>query len=137
LETLLKYADRFYKRQFLNRKEINKALFTRFKDILNHYFDTNELEEKGIPKVEWIASQLGVSQRYMSDTIKTETGKTAIDQINLYLIDEAKNLLLEPNASISDTAYKLGFKYPQYFSRIFKKKTGLSPKKYIEQANLN
>ncbi len=137
LETLLKYADRFYKRQFLNRKEINKALFTRFRDILNHYFDTNELEENGIPKVEWIANQLGVSQRYMSDTIKTETGKTAIDQINLYLIDEAKNLLLEPNASISDTAYKLGFEYPQYFSRIFKKKTGLSPKKYIEQASLN
>lgn len=137
LGTLLKYADRFYKRQFLNRKEINKALFTRFKDILNRYFDTNQLEEKGIPTVEWLAKQLGVSQRYMSDTIKTETGKTAIDQINLYLIDEAKNLLLAPNASVSETAYKLGFEYPQYFSRLFKKKTGLSPKKYIEQAALN
>lgn len=137
LETLLKYADRFYKRQFINRKEINQALFTRFQNILNNYFETNQLEETGIPSVEWFASQLGVSHRYMSDTIKAETGKTAVDQINLYLIEEAKNLLLTPNASISETAYKLGFEYPQYFSRLFKKKTGVSPKEYIETAMNN
>ncbi|KXX67054.1 AraC family transcriptional regulator [Flammeovirga sp. SJP92] len=137
LEALLRYADRFYKRQFLNRKDINKALFTRFKDILDQYFQSNQLEENGIPTAEWIASQLGVSHRYMRDTIKAETGKTAVDQINLYLVEEAKNLLLGPNVSISETAYKLGFEYPQYFSRLFKKKTGLSPKEYIEHANQN
>ena len=137
LETLLQYADRFYKRQFLNRKEINKALFTRFKNILDTYYAEDKLVELGIPSVEWFASQLGVSHRYMSDTIKAETGKTAVDQINLYLIEEAKNLLLAPNASISETAFKLGFEYPQYFSRLFKKKTGISPRKYIENASLN
>lgn len=137
LDALLKYADRFYKRQFLNRKDINKALFTRFREILDGYFELNQLEEKGIPTVEWLADQLGVSRRYMSDTIKTETGKTAVDQINLFLVEEAKNLLLAPNASISETAYKLGFEYPQYFSRLFKKKTGLSPKEYIENPSMN
>ncbi|MDF9798582.1 AraC-like DNA-binding protein [Catalinimonas alkaloidigena] len=137
LEALLKYADRFYKRQFLNREDINKALFTRFKEILDEYFESGKLEEKGIPTVDWLAGQLGVSHRYMSDTIKAETGKTAVDQINLYLVEEAKNLLLAPNASISGTAYKLGFEYPQYFSRLFKKKTGLSPKEYIENASMN
>ena len=133
----MKYADRFYKRQFLNRKEINKALFTRFKEILDEYFESNQLEEKGIPTVERLASQLGVSHRYMRDTIKAETGKTAVDQINLYLVEEAKNLLLAPNASISETAYQLGFEYPQYFSRLFKKKVGISPKEYIENASMN
>lgn len=137
LDTLLKYANRFYKRQFLNRKEINKALFTRFKEIMNAYFEANQLEEKGIPTVDWLAAQLGVSRRYMSDTIKAETGKTAVDQINLYLVEEAKNLLLAPNASISETAYQLGFEYPQYFSRLFKKKVGISPKEYIETAAMN
>ena len=137
LETLLKYADRYYKRQFMNRQTINKALFTRFKEILNRFFESNRLEEEGIPAVEWLAAQLNVSHRYMSDTIKAETGKTAIDQINLYLVEQAKNLLLAPNASISETAYKLGFEYPQYFSRLFKKKVGMSPKAYIESATLN
>lgn len=137
LDALLKYVDRYYKRQFLNRKEINKALFTRFKEILDEYFDSNQLEKNGIPTVGWLASKLGVSHRYMRDTIKAETGKTAVDQINLYLVEEAKNLLLAPNASISEIAYKLGFEYPQYFSRLFKKKTGQSPKEYIENATMN
>ena len=137
LETLLKYADRFYKRQFLNRKEINKNLMTRFKEVLDTYFESGQQMEEGIPTVDWLAGQLGVSHRYMSDSIKAETGKTAVDQINLYLVEEAKNLLLAPNASISETAYQLGFEYPQYFSRLFKKKTGISPKEYIENASMN
>jgi AraC-like DNA-binding protein len=137
LETLLKYADRFYKRQFINRKEINVHLFTQFKDILNRYYSKNLFQEKGIPTVDWLANQLQVSHRYMSDTIKAETGKTAVDQINLFLVEEAKNLLLNPKLSITETAYKLGFEYPQYFTRVFKKKVGMSPKTYIEQAGVN
>ena len=137
LETLLRYSDRFYKRQFLHRKDLNKALFTRFTEIMDAYFDSNQLEEKGIPTVEWLANQLGVSRRYMSDTLKAETGKTAVDQINLYLVEEAKDLLLAPNATIAETAYKLGFEYPQYFSRLFKKKVGISPTEYIESASKN
>ncbi|OHX68087.1 helix-turn-helix domain-containing protein [Flammeovirga pacifica] len=137
LEALLKYADRFYKRQFLNRKDINKALFTRFTEILNEYFENDQFEQQGMPSMEWLAAQLEVSHRYMRDTIKAETGKTAIDQINMFVIEEAKNLLLAPKASISGTAYKLGFEYPQYFSRMFKKKTGVTPKEYIDTASLN
>lgn len=137
LETLLQYADRFYKRQFLNRTEINKQLMTQFKEALDAYFEDGQQLENGIPTVEWLTAKLGVSHRYMSDTIKAETGKTAMEQISLYVVDEAKNLLLQPNASISETAYKLGFEYPQYFSRLFKKKTGITPREYIESASQN
>jgi len=137
LDALLKYADRFYKRQFLNRKAINTSLVTRFNAILDSYFATHDLEVDGVPTVDWMAAQLGVSHRYMSDSIKVETGKTAIDHINLYIIEEAKNRLLEPNASVSETAYKLGFEYPQYFSRLFKKKVGKSPSEYIRMYAIN
>ncbi len=137
LETLLKYSDRYYKRQFLNRKTINQTTLSRFTEVLNKYFEDGDLLNKGIPTVDWMAGKLGISHRYMSDMIKAETGRTAIDQINLFLIEEAKNLLLAPNASISETAYRLGFEYPQYFSRLFKKKTGLSPKEYIQSEQLN
>ena len=137
LETLLKYSDRFYKRQFLNREMLNKDLVTRFKDVLNDYFENGQQQENGIPSVEWIAEQLRVSHRHLSDSMKAATGKTAIDQINLYLVEEAKHLLLAPNASVSQTAYHLGFEYPQYFSRLFKKKTGVSPKDYIQSASVH
>lgn len=137
IATLLKYSERFYKRQFLNRKDLNTELHVRFRALLADYFESNQLEQKGIPTVEWMAQKLNVSQRYLSDTLKTETGKTSVDLINLFLIEEAKNLLLAPNASITETAYKLGFTYPQYFSRVFKQKMGISPRQYIEQQRLN
>lgn len=132
LEALLKYAIRFYKRQFLNRKVMNESLMGQFTEMLDTYFENKEQLKNGLPTVEWMANNLNVSHRYLSDTIKAETGKTAIEQINLYVVEEAKNLLLAPNASISETAYALGFEYPQYFSRIFKKKVGMTPKEYIE-----
>ena len=109
----------------------------RFKDVLNDYFESGQQQDNGIPGVEWIAEQLRVSHRHLSDSMKAATGKTAIDQINLYLVEEAKHLLLAPNASVSQTAYHLGFEYPQYFSRLFKKKTGVSPKDYIQSASMH
>lgn len=87
----------------------------------------------GTPRVEEIAKELDMSPRYLSDSLKAETGKTVIEHIHLYLIDEAKNLLLEPRNPVADTAYQLGFQNPQYFSTLFKKKVGLSPSAYRDQ----
>lgn len=137
LDTLLKYSDRFYKRQFINRKKLNTDLSEKFNLILIDYFESNMLELNGIPSIEWVANKLSVTQRYLSDALKVETGRSALDHINSFLIDEAKNLLLQPNVSISETAYKLGFEYPQYFSRLFKKKVGISPTEYIDQFAMN
>ena len=52
-------------------------------------------------------------------------------------IDEAKNILLDPNKTIAEVAYELGFEYPPYFSRLFKKKEGISPTEYREKYSLN
>lgn len=137
LSTVLKYANRFYERQFINRKELSNDLLEQFNQQLSAYFDSGKLEEYGIPNIEQIADQLSVSQRYLSDTLKKETGKTSTEHLQLYLIDEAKNILLNPNKTISEVAYELGFEYPQYFSRLFKKKEGISPTAYREKYKLN
>lgn len=137
LSTLFKYANRFYERQFLNRKELSNDLLEQFNQQLDTYFESDQLQKKGIPSIEEIASRMSVSQRYLSDTLKKETGKTTTEHLQLYLIDEAKNILLKPNKSISEIAYELGFEYPQYFSRLFKKKEGLSPSEYREKYKMN
>ena len=137
LGTLFKYANRFYERQFLNRKELSNNLLERFNLQLSEYFELGKLQEKGIPSIVRIANKMSVSQRYLSDTLKKETGKTTTEHLHLRLIDEAKNILLKPNKSISEVAYELGFEYPQYFSRLFKKKEGISPTEYREKFKLN
>ena len=137
LGTLLKYANRFYERQFTNRKELSTDLLTQFNQQLDTYFESGQLEEKGVPSIELLADKLSVSQRYLSDTLKKETGKTSTEHLQLYLINEAKNMLLQPNLTVADVAYELGFEYPQYFSRLFKKKEGLSPTAYREKYRMN
>lgn len=137
LDTLFKYANRFYERQFLNRKEISNDLLEQFNRHLSNYFESGQLQEKGIPSIEQIANKMSISQRYLSDTLKKETGKTTTEHLQLHLIEEAKNILLQPNKSISQVAYELGFEYPQYFSRLFKKKEGISPTAYRELYKMN
>jgi AraC-like DNA-binding protein len=137
LGTLLKYAQRFYERQFIHRTELSTNLLERFNQQLEAYFDSRQLQENGIPSIEQIADQLSVSQRYLSDTLKKETGKTSTEHLQLYLIDEAKNILLDPNKTVAQVAYELGFEYPPYFSRLFKKKEGISPTEYREKYSLN
>ena len=133
LDTLLKYANRFYERQFLNRKELSNNLLEKFNYYLDKCFESGKLQDKGIPKIEELAKELFVSQRYLSDTLKKETGKTTTDHLHLYLIQEAKNILLQPNKTVSQVAYELGFEYPAYFSRVFKKKEGVSPSEFREK----
>jgi len=137
LSTLLKYANRFYKRQFLNRTALSNDLLAQFNQQLAAYFESGKLQDKGIPSIERLAEKMSVSQRYLSDTLKKETGKTTTEHLQLYLIDEAKNILLNPDKSIAEVAFALGFEYPQYFSRLFKKKEGLSPSAYREKYRMN
>lgn len=137
LGTLLKYAQRFYERQFINRMEHSNDLLERFNQHLEDYFASGQLQDHGIPRIEQIAEMLSVSQRYLSDTLKKETGKTSTEHLQLYLIAEAKNLLLMPSKTISEVAYDLGFEYPPYFTRLFKKKEGISPTEYRKKYKMN
>ena len=77
LDTLLKYAHRFYHRQFWYRKESNSDLLNQFIDEVEKYVAVNQLEEKTIPTIEDMASVMAMTPRYLSDALKVETGKTA------------------------------------------------------------
>ncbi|WP_260293676.1 helix-turn-helix domain-containing protein [Sedimenticola hydrogenitrophicus] len=137
VDTLLKYANRYYKRQFLDRTDLSREIASRFEDALQSYFEEGKLQLLGTPRIEEIAQKMGMSARYLSDMLKAETGKSALEHIHLYLLDEAKDLLLQPHVTVAEVAYRLGFDYPQYFSRLFKKKIGVSPKAYRDENSVH
>jgi AraC-like DNA-binding protein len=133
IDSMLKYSQRFYKRQFINRTELSGRTISKFNDALAAYFKNGLLLTKGLPTVSAMASKLNLSSRYLSDMLKQETGKTAIELIHIYLINEAKNRLKGDDQSVSEIAYQLGFENLPYFSRLFKKETGISPNQFKKQ----
>ena len=130
LETILKYSSRYYDRQFFTRTNLNQDLVSKFDHFLKSYFNSGSLTEKGVPTLEQCGEALNMSGPYLSDLLRTETGKSAKDHIYGHLIERAKTILLNSNDSISQIAFLLGFEYPQNFSKLFKTKTGMSPSEY-------
>ncbi|PAW92297.1 AraC family transcriptional regulator [Mucilaginibacter sp. MD40] len=130
IELLLDYCERFYDRQFITREHLNKDILTRFEDLLNHYFNSENLSNKGLPTVAFCAGELALSPKYFGDLIKKETGQTAQEYIQSKLIDLAKEKMSRGDRSISEIAYSLGFKYPQHFTRLFKQHVGRTPVEY-------
>lgn len=130
IELFLNYCKRFYDRQFITRNYINKDILTKFEKVLDEYFSSDMPVETGLPSVKYCAEKLFLSPNYLGDLLKKETGKSAQEHIQLKLIDIAKEKIYEPGKTISEIAYELGFKYPQHFTRMFKKHVGMSPVEY-------
>jgi AraC-like DNA-binding protein len=130
IELLLDYCLRFYDRQFYTRTNINTDVVSKFERLLQAYYQTDRVADLGLPNVNYCAKELRLSPNYLSDLLKKETGKTAQEHIHLYVIEKAKNSLLNSTYSISEIGYDLGFEYPQHFSNLFKSKTGVSPREY-------
>jgi len=133
IDLLLKYCQRFYKRQFINRKEISGKTVTKFNNEIAQYVESGQLGAKGLPSVHDMAERLNISTGYLSDVLKQESGKTALEHIHIYLISEAKNQLRGEDKSVSEIAYALGFENLSYFSRLFKKEVGISPNTFKKQ----
>ncbi len=134
IELLLNYCSRYYGRQFITRKNSNFGTISQVENLLINYFKSDKLKETGLPSVKYVADHVHLSAGYLSDLLKKETGMNTQDHIHYYLIEAAKNILLNSDTSVSEVAYSLGFEYPQYFSKLFKQKTGQTP---IEYRNLN
>ena len=127
LDLLLSYSQRFYERQFHTRAPQYRDVVSDFEHALQQYFENETYLEEGIPSIQFFAEQAHLSQHYFSDLLKKETGRSAKDHINGYVIERAKNILLASDHSVSEVAYSLGFNYPHYFTRLFKAKTGMTP----------
>ncbi len=129
---ILTYVKNFYDRQFDTRSNIYHKVIAEFHRNLETYFQENK-SIPGIPSVAFFAQKSNLSPNYFGDLIKHFTGKAPLDHIQNYMVMLAKEKLRNTTLSISEISYALGFDYPNYFARFFRKKTGLSPKVFRNQ----
>lgn len=80
--------------------------------------------------MKYVADKMYLNHIYLGQIFKKETGISLNDYINKVRINKAKKLLKESNAMVYEIAEQVGFSDPQYFSTVFKKNTGISPKEY-------
>ena len=135
LETLLTYAERFYRRQFVTRRITNQQVLNRLEELLNDYFNSDDLLSRGLPTVGQLADQLNLSPTYLSELLKAITGQTTQQHIHNKLIEKAKERLSTTDLSVGEIAYGLGFEHPQSFSKLFKAKTTFSPLEFRQSFN--
>ena len=135
LETLLNYAERFYHRQFITRNKNNHTILQKMELLLNDYFKNENISNKGLPTVQYIADALHVSPGYLSSLLKVLTGQSTQQHIHDKLIEKAKEKLSTTDLTVSEIAYELGFEHPQSFNKLFKTKTNLSPLEFRHSFN--
>ncbi len=134
IELLLKYATRFYERQFITRKISNHSILSQLESVLSDCFNQNNPIEN-MPTVYWVANQLNLSPNYLSSMLKSLTGQSTQQHIHNKLIERAKEQLSTTALSVSEIAYNLGFEYPASFTKLFKSKTEMSPIEFRKAYN--
>ncbi|AQX13229.1 AraC family transcriptional regulator [Elizabethkingia meningoseptica] len=115
-----------------NRKN-TKGMMTRNQEIVLDFIGLvgdNYLSQKS---VEFYAQTMMLSTRHLSSVMKAETGKTAGQMINEFIINEAKALLASTLKPVNEISDRLNFSDQYSFSHFFKKHLGMSPTEYRNQ----
>ena len=81
-----------------------------------------------------VARHLGLNEAYLSSLFKQQTGQTFTEFVNLLRIEKSKELLRHSSASILDISLEVGFSNQNYFNRVFKKLTGITPGEFRRQS---
>lgn len=114
--------------EYLANKSMNKnKLITA--DV-KKYIEKNYVKNINL---DVLAADLFYSPNYLNRVFKQETGETIFDYATHYRIEKAKNMLSDPKVKFYEVTEILGYSNPAYFSYVFKKFTGLSPKEYRER----
>ncbi|MGN0906029.1 MAG: helix-turn-helix domain-containing protein [Bullifex sp.] len=99
-------------------------------DQLRHvleYLETNYAERL---KLSDIASEAGLSPRYFCSLFQEMTGQTPFGYLNMLRVEKACSLMIREHLSVTDAALMTGFSDPAYFSRVFRRHMGVSPREY-------
>lgn len=123
LEVLLIHLSRLYTQQFAAAAVADQLLLKNYRAKIEESF--REQHEVGA-----YAALLHISAGYLSEVVKAQSGKPAITHIQERLVLEARRLLFHTPSSVKEIAFDLGFADASYFTRFFKRETGVTPAEY-------
>jgi two-component system response regulator YesN len=106
------------------------VIVERTKALLKAHY-TDELTLEGVARTQ------NISPQYLSKLFKEETSYTFVEYLTRLRIEFAQHLMVESDLSIKEICYSVGYSDPNYFSRLFRKQTGLMPKSFIGQFRTN
>lgn len=123
VEALKKYLKAVQR----NDKVKNRQLINQIKKFILKNYNTNLTLEQ-------IAESVFMSPYYVSRIFKEEQGITIMEYLTKVRLEEAKKLLRNPRYHIDEIAEKLGYNDPSYFSKVFRRKEGMTPTQYRQRA---
>lgn len=97
------------------------------------YLETHYAEDISL---EDMAAYVNISPPYFSKLIKKNTGFNFIDWLSMLRVKKAKELLTNSNYTVKEVCFMVGYKDPNYFSRIFKKRIGITPSEFVKANSL-
>lgn len=100
----------------------------RARDYIREHFADHDLS------LNTVAAEVGFSPNHFSTVFSQQMGRTFVEYLTDYRVEQSKRLLRETDLKLSDITYAIGYSEPHYFSYIFKKYTGISPSVYRKQA---
>ncbi|MPN11866.1 HTH-type transcriptional activator RhaR [bioreactor metagenome] len=96
--------------------------------------DYIKVEYKNNITLEDAARRVGFSTYYFSRLFKQKFDKSFIEYLTQMRLQNAKQLLSTPGVSVKNVCYSVGYSEPNYFARVFKRETGMSPSKFQKKA---
>lgn len=112
---------------------IKPARKSAFPDAVSQFLELAFDPSQMPGSIAYYASELGISGNYLSRLVKKSTGRSVGDWIDIVRIQRAKRLLSETRLSIIDVAAEIGIEDQSYFSRLFKKETGMTPSAFRKE----
>lgn len=130
IEAMKEEFEFLLREHFLSPKDTGRdkqQIAKNMKEFLDKNFRTNITNQK-------LAQKYGFVPSYLSGIFKSYYHMTPMDYVIHRKMDEAKQLLAHSDMKVKDVASYLGYQDSLYFSKVFKKETGLSPKEYVKKS---
>jgi AraC-like DNA-binding protein len=130
LSAVLAKLETDSKRDYLDTKTSNSPKLETFNNFLR-ILENNFRRPEG---ADFYAEKLNMSARNLSLITRAAFGKSATEIIETRKLIEARRLLLNTDKSVSEIGFELGYNEKSYFTRVFKKKTGITPTSFREKS---